>query len=68
MSRRIYICRRFRSVGPFEFEADFAEASLPIFWHSLVHEDMKWEPTPFQVANARHSPREAERLIAGWVK
>lgn len=25
-----------------------------------------WQSTPFQVADARHSPREAARLVSDW--
>jgi hypothetical protein len=67
--RKTYICRRFRSVGPFEYEADFTDPASPIRVRFLVYgEDGVWQPTPFQVADARHSPREAERLVARYFR
>lgn len=40
------------------FEADFTQASSPI--------TLDGQSTPFQVADARHSPTEAAYLLIGW--
>ena len=47
-----------------EIKADFAQAASQIMvrWDS----DLDWQPTPFQVADARHSPAEAVRLVKNW--
>lgn len=66
--RDIYTCRRFRSVGPFEYSANFSDAASPISIRFLCHDDMEWQSTPFQVADARHNPREAERLLASYFR
>ena len=44
--------------------ADFAQAASPLLysWHDREH----FEHSPFQVANARHRPLEAAKLIAQW--
>jgi hypothetical protein len=58
-----YICRRYRSFGTFEYAANFAEASSPIRVNLWPGDESTWQPIPYQVADARHDPREAERLI-----
>ncbi len=61
-----YTCRRFRSVGPFDYRADFAQASCPI----LLRFDRRdeWQSTPFRVADAGHSRPRAERMIARYLR
>lgn len=44
--------------------ADFAQASSPILFSWGDLEDM--QPTPWQVANARHSVAKAFRMVEGW--
>lgn len=47
-------------------KADFAQASSPILfsWHDREH----FENSPFQVANARHRPLEAAKIVADWCR
>jgi hypothetical protein len=69
MTRETYHCARYRSVGEFWYCADFSQASSNItvgFDHG--DDELNWQPTPFQVADARHSRREAERLLAGYLR
>jgi ABC-type Fe3+-hydroxamate transport system substrate-binding protein len=67
-----YTCRRFPSVGPFEYMTDFRQASDNIKVRFPVGNDYEddegWQPTPFQVADARHRPKEAEKLIAKYFR
>ena len=44
-------------------DGDFAQASSPIF---AKYEDGEWFGTPYQVADARHSPLSACKLVARW--
>jgi hypothetical protein len=53
--------------------ADWAQASsaIKVSWHKPGNHpdgDDDWQSTPFQVADARHSPREAARLVSDWGK
>ena len=69
MSRQCYICRRYKSVGVFEYEADFSQASSPIMVHFDPRDEWTdWQPVPFQVADCNHSRRKAERMIAEYFK
>lgn len=63
MTTETRTCRRFKSIGPFEYRADFSQASSNIMvrFHG---EDGDWQATPFQVADARHDRATAERMIA----
>lgn len=67
-----YTCRRYSSVGPFDFSANFAQASDNIRVRfpagNDYADDEGWQPTPFQVADARHSPRRAEKIIAEYFR
>jgi hypothetical protein len=44
--------------------ANFAEASSPLLfsWHNREH----FEHSPFQVADARHRPLQAAKLVSDW--
>ena len=46
--------------------ADFAQASSPLAysWHDDQHMDI----CPMQVADARHRPLEAARLVSDWCR
>jgi hypothetical protein len=46
------------------FRADFAQASSPIL--ICDHDGSNCEGTPFQVADARHWPVEAAKLLNRW--
>jgi hypothetical protein len=46
-----------------EIRADFAQASSPI---QARYDGGDWEPTPYQVADARHRNRTALRLVLRW--
>ena len=47
-------------------KADFAQAASPLLysWHDREH----FEHSPFQVADARHRPLNACKIIAQWGK
>jgi hypothetical protein len=45
------------------FRADLAQAASPV----EIQGDSGWESTPFQVADCRHSQREAARLLMEWI-
>lgn len=45
---------------------DFAQAASPIWVRWGDEDDCEWCGTPFQAADARHSPREACRIVAAW--
>lgn len=49
----------------FVFSANLVEASAPISvnFHDS-DDDNDWQPTPYQTADARHSPRRAAKLLA----
>lgn len=71
MTSKIYTCKRFKSVGAFQYQADFAEASSAIL---VRFEDecepggySDWEPMPIQVADVRHSRNDAEAAIARFL-
>lgn len=49
-----------------EIKADFAQASSPIMVRFAP--DMDWESTPFQAADAGHSPRAAVRMVKNWTR
>jgi hypothetical protein len=66
MTRETYTCRRYKSVGTFEYEADFVEAASNITVRFDGHDD--WQSTPFQVADAKHDRRRAERMIAEYFR
>jgi hypothetical protein len=67
MSAKTYTCRRFPSVGQFEYAADFSQSASGI--HVRFHgEDGEWQPVPFQVADTRHNRRTAERMIAEYFR
>lgn len=68
MSIKFYTCRRFRSVGAFEYQADFAQASSPIWVRFLGDDDFEWQSVPFQVADAQHSRKTVEQMIARYFK
>ena len=65
---RRYICRRFKSVGDFEYLANFSDAASPIFvrfrFLGDYANDEGWEPLPFQVGDTAHNRRTAEWMIA----
>lgn len=71
-SKPWYTCRRFKNVGEFEFSANFSQTSDNIRVRFPVGNDFAddegWQSTPFQVADARHHPRAAERLIAHYFR
>lgn len=48
------------------FRADFTQASSPILIGTR-HGD-EFDPTPFQVADARHRPTEAAKLLNRWCR
>jgi hypothetical protein len=62
------------TVGEFRYSANLAEASSPISvcfpggCDDDCEGDEGWSPMPFQVANARHSRRRAESMIADYVR
>ncbi len=72
MTKHRYTCRRSRSVGPFEYIADFAVASSPIY----VRFDVKgidnpvqgWQPAPFQVRECRYNRKRCEHMIADYFR
>ena len=64
MANQTYVCRRFKSVGEFEYSADFAQASSGIYVR-FEHHDY-WQPLPFQVADAKHDRMTAEKMIARY--
>lgn len=49
-----------------EIEANWGDAASVIFWRSYGSND-EWEPTVFQVANARHDWREAMKMVNRWL-
>lgn len=49
-----------------EIKADFAQASSPIMVR--FDRDDDWRSTPFQVADAKHNPAEAVRLVKNWTR
>jgi hypothetical protein len=62
--RVIYRCARFRSVGAFEYQADFSDADSKITV-CLAGSD-HWLPTPYRVGDV-HDRRDAEKLIANYL-
>jgi hypothetical protein len=60
-------CRRYRSVGYFEYSADFAQASSPIKirFHG---EEGDWQSTPFQVADCGHDRHRCEAMLARYFR
>lgn len=65
--------RHYRSEGlTLVIAANFAEASSPITaaWVGAgeypAEDDERWHSTPYQVADARHRPNEAFRLVRNW--
>jgi hypothetical protein len=72
MTKQSYICRRYRSVGPFEYTADFALASSPIYVRFNVEgfdgPDQGWQQAPFQVRDCRYSRKRCEHMIADYFR
>lgn len=67
MPRKTYTCRRYwQSVGRFEYTADFSQAASNILVRFETHDENAWQNVPFQVADARHNHRNAERMIAEY--
>ena len=66
MTTQTYTCRRFQSVGAFEYSADFAQAASGIKVRFEGQDD--WQPVPFQVADCQHDRATAERKIAEYFK
>lgn len=68
---KTYNCKRFKSVGAFQYQADFAEASSAILvrfkdeFQPGGYSD--WEQMPIQVADVRHSRNDAETAIARFL-
>lgn len=65
--------RHYRTEGlSLVLRANFSEASSPIAaaWvksgESIAEDDWRWFSTPYQVADARHSPDKAFGLIRNW--
>lgn len=61
--------------GGLWLSANFAEAASPIkvSWRKPGHNSYDdsaddWQSTPFQVADARHNPREAARMVSKWAQ
>ena len=63
---KTYSCGKYRSVGKFEYCADFTQASSPIMVRFDAHDD--WQPVPFQVADCHHDRKEVERMIAQYFR
>lgn len=55
-----------------EISADFARAESTIYFRSAFADDEEegqgWQPTPFQVADARHDPERALRMVDEWAE
>lgn len=68
MATQTYTCRRYKSVGPFEYSADFSQASSPIKIKFLGSDDFDWQSTPFQVADCSHDRRRCEEMLARHFK
>lgn len=66
MTSQTYTCRRFKSVGTFEYSADFSQAASGISVRFEGHDE--WQPVPFQVADTRHDRRRAEQMIADYFR
>lgn len=64
MTAQTYTCRRFKSVGTFDYHADFAQASGHIKVRFDGHDDDAWQSVPFQVADCRHDRTTCEQMIA----
>lgn len=62
---RTYTYRNRKTRETLSITADFAQASDTIRGNWNKSEDGNFY-TPFQVADARHSPRNALRLVANW--
>ena len=65
--RETITCKRFKTVGKFDYSADFSQASSNIMVRFPDNED-RWQPVPFQVADCRHSRAQAERMIASYFR
>ena len=61
---KIYHASDFDPWDDFKFQADFTQATCPI--QVCWTEYDPWIVTPFQVADARHNPKEAWRLLTNW--
>lgn len=59
-------CRRYKSVGTFEYSADFSQSASGIMVR--FHDDGEWQPVPFQVADTGHDRRKAEEMIARYFR
>lgn len=68
MTTQTYTCRRYKSVGTFEYSADFADAASGISVRFEHHDEDDWQPVPFQVADTRHDRRRAEQMIADYFR
>lgn len=68
MTKKTFTCRRYKTVGDFEYSADFAQASSPIMVRFTAYDDADWQPVPFQVADCRHDRATAERKIAEYFR
>lgn len=64
MTTETRTCKRFKSIGPFEYSADFSQASSPIKIKFLGSDDFEWQSTPFQVADCSHSRKRCEVMLA----
>ena len=70
MTSQMYVCRRYRSVGAFEYKADFFLAASPIYVRfnadQCDNKDEGWQPVPFRVTDCRHNRKRAEHMIARY--
>jgi hypothetical protein len=67
MASQTHVCRRYRSVGAFEYKADFFQAASPIYVRfnadQYDNEDEGWQRVPFRVTDCRHNRKRAEHMI-----
>lgn len=67
---KFYTFRRFSTIGPFQLSADFRQAAATIYVRFPDGNDFPaddeegWQATPYQVADARHFPQTAARIVA----
>lgn len=64
-----HTCCCYRTVGPFDYRADFGDpaSKIEVRFHDIVdprHPNDNWDITPFTVERADHDRRRAEELIA----
>lgn len=50
------------------FRGDFSQAASPIMLECGEPGSGDYTSTPYQVADARHRPREAAEMLAGWCR